>query len=106
MEQSSIESTEAGPGPGPGEGPQLSMEDRLRAAHGTCKALTAKIDHLAQLNQQLQENIEEHKKDKDATAKTVAMLEFNNEHNRNKVNLFIMIQYCTVVLLLLFSFSF
>lgn len=85
MEQSSIEPTEAGPGTGPG--PQLSMEDRLRAAHGTCKALTAKIDHLVQLNQQLQENIEDHKKDKDATAKTVAMLEFNNEHNKNKVNL-------------------
>ncbi|KAK3877548.1 hypothetical protein Pcinc_017735 [Petrolisthes cinctipes] len=89
MEQSSFEPTETGSQvgsePGPGPGPQLSMEDRLKAAHSTCKALTAKIDQLMQLNQQLQQNIEEHKKEKDATAKTVAMLEFNNEHNKSKV---------------------
>lgn len=79
MEESSVQlaASEAG---------SAGPEERLQQASATCKALTAQVEVLTNNNEQLRKELEEFEKEKEGTNKTIAMLEFNNEHNKNKVS--------------------
>lgn len=63
----------------------VGLEDRLQQTTATCQTVTAEVDALRHTNQELTEKLEEYEKEKIQTGKTIAMLEFNNEHNINKV---------------------
>ncbi|XP_071552808.1 uncharacterized protein [Panulirus ornatus] len=78
MEESSMQlaTSEAG---------SIGPEERLQQATATRKTLTAQVELLTNVNKQLMTKLEQFEEDKEGTHKTIAMLEFNNEHNKNKV---------------------
>ena len=67
------------------EGRCEKLEEELQETSTTSETVTTKVDHLTTENLRLIKTIEDWEKEKEDTVKRIAVLEFNNEHNINKV---------------------
>lgn len=69
------------------EAGRAGLEERFQQAPPTSQTSQTEVDALKLTCQQFTEKLEEYDKEKEKTSKTIAMLEFNNKHNINKVRL-------------------